>query len=113
MAPWQRLIRFEDESGEEHFGEPLIETAEELQSLLDAGKLGARLLTGDGPFSLSATQQERKVKKLLGVLRPTDVPIIKCIGLNYMKHSKSASWTSTWTWTWTCGEGRCSSATHD
>lgn len=91
MTPWQRLIKFEDESGREHFGEPLIHNAEDLQSLLDTGKLSARIFTGGGPFSLSATDRECKVKKLLDVLQTTDVPIIKCIGLNYMKHSESMS----------------------
>lgn len=87
---WQRLIRFEDDAGRQHFGEPLIANADELQSLLESGSLKAKVLAGDGPFSLSATGEECKVKTLLGVLQPADVPIIKCIGLNYMKHSKSS-----------------------
>lgn len=88
---WQRLIRFEDESGQERFGEPLIGKSEELQAFLQSGTLSARALSGTGPFALSRTQEVYEVKRLLEILKVGDVPIIKCIGLNYMKHSKHIS----------------------
>lgn len=86
---WERLIRFEDESGQQRFGEPVIKDADELEALLGKGELFANEFKGSDPFTLEATGQKTKVAKLLGILEPTDVPIVKCVGLNYMKHSKS------------------------
>jgi len=85
---WERLIRFRNESGQQRFGEPIIKDADELEALLAKGELFANEFKGSGPFDLETTGQKTKVVKLLGILEPTDVPIIKCVGLNYMKHSK-------------------------
>lgn len=87
---WQRLIRFEDEYGEEVFGEPLIDGPEELYSLLDQGELYATVLLGDSLMTLEPTPCNVKVKVLKQLLKPADVPGIKCVGLNYAKHSKWA-----------------------
>lgn len=86
---FDRLIRFEDESGKVRFGEPQIDNAEELLPLLKSGKLLAQPFTGSSFFDLSLEDGNPvRVKGLLAVLRPSDVPIIKCIGLNYIAHSK-------------------------
>jgi hypothetical protein len=84
---WERLIRFVDEHGEVCFGEPIIEKATDLTDLLAKKELYALKLKGDDPFELSGPGEKTHVAKLLGVLDPSHVPIIKCIGLNYMKHS--------------------------
>ena len=89
MAGWQRLIRFEDSSGTVRFGEPLIEDAAQIQDVLRSGKLEATAFEGTSPFDLKPTGKTFTVKNLLGILKEEDVPIIKCIGLNYLKHSKS------------------------
>lgn len=86
---WQRLIRFTDVAGEEKYGEPIIDHADNLQALVERGLLSASVWTGHGPFGLQHTGEQCKVQKLLPVLTSADVPIIKCIGLNYAKHSKS------------------------
>jgi hypothetical protein len=86
---WERLIRFLDESGEERFGDPCLQDAEELQALCHRDELFAMEYQGDSPFSLTETGLKVKVKRVLGILNPSDVPIIKCVGLNYMKHSTS------------------------
>ncbi len=86
---WQRVIRFEDDTGTSHFGEPLIDKAEDLETLLEKGELFADVLEGDGPFDLTTKGSKKAVKKILGLFTPEDIPIVKCIGLNYMKHSKS------------------------
>jgi hypothetical protein len=87
--PFSRLIRFEDEEGKEHFGEPQIESSEDLSKLLESGQLFAEILEGSSPFGLSSpSTTSLSVKKILPVLRPADVPIIKCVGLNYTKHSE-------------------------
>ncbi|KAJ9647340.1 hypothetical protein H2199_002328 [Coniosporium tulheliwenetii] len=85
---WSRLIRFEDEDGKICFGEPDIQTSEELSAPED-GLLYAYELSGSSPFDLSPERGARKkVKSLQGILKPSDVPIIKCVGLNYIKHIK-------------------------
>ena len=38
------------------------------------------------PFALTGPGSKRPVNKILGILTPEDVPVIKCISLNYMKH---------------------------
>jgi hypothetical protein len=86
---WQRLIRFEDESGHERFRDPCIDHADDLYTSLQKKELLAHVYDGGGPFALSKTGEKWTVKRLLKVLEPTDVPIVKCIGLNYMKHSKN------------------------
>lgn len=85
---WSRLIRFVADEDNVSFGEPCIERAAELVEKLELGQLHAAELVGDNPFALSATGKQLHVKRLLGILTPADVPIIRCIGLNYMKHSK-------------------------
>lgn len=91
MASWQRLIRFVGDDDEVHYGEPIISSAAELIHLLDQGKLSAKELRGATPFDCTETGKELKVKSLLGPLLPANVPIIRCVGLNYMKHSKYSS----------------------
>lgn len=84
---WSRLIRFADEHGEVSFGEPIIQNATDLTALLAKKELYAMKFQGEDPFELSGPGEKTQVAKLLGVLNPSDVPIIKCIGLNYIKHS--------------------------
>lgn len=84
---WQRLVRFEDEAGRPAWGEPLVESADNVNDLLDKGELEVKVLTGNGPFDLQLTSQKTRATKLLPLLYPSDVPILKCIGLNYTAHS--------------------------
>lgn len=87
MALWKRLIRFKDVSGAIRFGEPDVSDASQVQELLEQGKLEATGFDGSDPFDLRPTVQKYAVKELLGILEPENVPLVKCIGLNYMKHS--------------------------
>ncbi|KAL2216633.1 fumarylacetoacetate hydrolase [Thermoascus aurantiacus ATCC 26904] len=87
MSSWSRLIRFVDDEGQTRFGEPDISDVTQLVPLASDGKLYANELVGDDPFSLTAGSNRLHVKELLGILTPSDVPIIRCVGLNYMKHS--------------------------
>lgn len=84
---WSRLIRFLTDEGKEAFGEPDIQSAEELLEKLQKKELYATEFVGSQLFDLSLSTKGVHVKQLLEILRPTDVPIIRCIGLNYMKHS--------------------------
>lgn len=95
MSTWNRLIRFVDDNGREAFGEPAISDASELPELLAKNELWATEYKG--PSAVSATEKGEKihVKALLELFRPDDVPIIRCIGLNYKEHSESALSVST------------------
>ncbi|KAL2013189.1 hypothetical protein VTN00DRAFT_714 [Thermoascus crustaceus] len=93
MSAWSRLIRFVDDEGQTRFGEPDISDVTELVQLGSDGKLYATELLGDDPFSLTAGSKRLHVKELLGILTPSDVPIVRCVGLNYMKHIKEGGRT--------------------
>jgi hypothetical protein len=87
---WSRLIRFVDDAGRTTFGDPCIDKAEDLITLLQRRELHAIVLTGSDPFALSRTDDKTRVARLLGVLGEEDVAVFKCIGLNYVKHSMFA-----------------------
>lgn len=96
---WTRLIRFEATDGRILRGEPNHafhdnETDEfDLGKISEADQLQARVITGEDIFNTTGntivTDEVVTVKRLLGPLRQADVPIIRCVGLNYAKHSKS------------------------
>ncbi|KAI6083030.1 fumarylacetoacetate hydrolase [Hypoxylon rubiginosum] len=83
---WVRLIRFVDENGQEHYGDACIEKDSELAEKLKAGNLYAIKLEGEPPFGRVTKGERVQVKSLLDILKPEDVPIVRCIGLNYIKH---------------------------
>ena len=75
-----------------HAGEPVVQSdADDVGKLAEAGKLQARIIDGD-IFSPSAkiSGDAVQVRKLLGPLTYEQVPIIRCVGLNYMLHIKEA-----------------------
>jgi 2-keto-4-pentenoate hydratase/2-oxohepta-3-ene-1,7-dioic acid hydratase in catechol pathway len=87
MAPvWTRLIRFVGADNNIYQGEPIITSPEiTVDKLLDEDSLEAKIITGDDVFSSEAVVTDKiiKVTKLLAPLSKEQVPIIKCIGLNY------------------------------
>lgn len=86
---FSRLIHFESDDGNSFYGEPEIDNVAQLQERLDSNNLFARPLTGSSIFNLSGSPEgssSKRVTKLLGVLLPADVPLIKCVGLNYITH---------------------------
>lgn len=88
-ASWKRLIRFRGEDGAEHYGEPQLENAQNLMSKLETG-LEAEILEGISPFEVKSTGKIVKVKEILHLLKPKDVPTVRCIGLNYKTHIAEA-----------------------
>jgi hypothetical protein len=88
---WQRLIKFRSPRGTVHYGDPIISSAEQLLERLEAKTLKAKLLEGASFVDLTLTGEEAEVTELIGPLTPNDVPMVKCIGLNYMKHSESTT----------------------
>ncbi|KAH7084101.1 hypothetical protein FB567DRAFT_445525 [Paraphoma chrysanthemicola] len=85
--PYSALIRFRNLEDKERFGEPQIQHAEELHLLLANQALFAVILNGSGPCDITRrTDIWDQVAELLSVLQAKSVPIIKCVGLNYIKH---------------------------
>ncbi|KAH6689898.1 hypothetical protein F5X68DRAFT_254596, partial [Plectosphaerella plurivora] len=86
---WQRLVRYlpaDNLNGPARYGEPIVETGEVLEDLAIAGSLRVKVLEGATPWEAKANGETEKVGRLLGPLTPEDVPIIRCIGLNYKTH---------------------------
>lgn len=94
MSPvWNRLIRFVAADSKIYFGEPVIADATvTVDKLLENGALEAKVIKGD-IFAEDAIISDEVVKvvQLLGPLTVEQVPIIKCVGLNYKTHSKLAN----------------------
>lgn len=89
MTAWNRLIRFVAKDGKIYRGEPIVSNSDyDVGKQFAEGKvIKAKVVTGDNIFTnAKVTDEVLEVEKLLGPLTPQDVPIIKCVGLNYMKH---------------------------
>ncbi|KAH7121793.1 hypothetical protein B0J13DRAFT_648591 [Dactylonectria estremocensis] len=90
---WSRLIRFVDDSGNETFGEPIIKDDQEFADRLAQNDLWAVEYKGNSPTAALSKGEKVHVKAIRDILRPADVPIIRCIGLNYIKHIKEGGRT--------------------
>lgn len=90
VTAWDRLVRYVSaKDGKIRYGEPIVsEEKPDIDALAQSGSLKVKILEGTGPFEAKATGEEDSVKQLLGPLTPEDVPIVRCIGLNYKTHSK-------------------------
>ncbi|KAK2047186.1 hypothetical protein LZ31DRAFT_539833 [Colletotrichum somersetense] len=91
---WNRLIRFVDDNGVEHFGEPQIQDESEFATLLEKGDLWAVVYDGTSPVAHLVKGERVHVKELKPLLTLEDVPIIRCIGLNYVKHIREGGRTA-------------------
>ncbi|RMJ22007.1 Fumarylacetoacetate FAA hydrolase family [Aspergillus sp. HF37] len=93
MAPnWQRLIRFiAEEDGNTHLGEVDHAQCPDIGlASLNGEKVKARLVTGS-VFDGTVTDTMLHVAHLLPPIGMEDVPIIRCLGLNYRDHAKEAN----------------------
>lgn len=93
LIAWDRLIRYiSAKDGRERFGQPVLDdpaaTDNDVAALARKGALAVEVYEGDDALSAQPTQETDQVKTLLGPLRPQDVPIVRCIGLNYKTHIK-------------------------
>jgi hypothetical protein len=96
MAPltaWDRLVRYVSaRDGKTRYGEPIVSDSNpDIDQLAQDGKLEVKILEGPNPIEAKPTGEKDTVKQLLGPLTPKDVPIIRCVGLNYKTHSKCPS----------------------
>jgi hypothetical protein len=87
---WSRLIRFVN-NGTTYYGDAVFPAAanpDDVALLAQEGKLRARVIYSN-PLSteMILSDKELRVDRLLSPLTASQVPIIRCIGLNYMKHS--------------------------
>ena len=92
MPVWSRLIRFESTDGRLLRGEPILPSLDfDVGSTIEATKLQAKVIEGQDIYDTTGktkvTDEIVTVKKLLGPLAQEDVPIVRCIGLNFLKHS--------------------------
>jgi hypothetical protein len=93
MVVWNRLIRFIATDGRVLRGQPILPMEDfDLGFTTAETKLKAKVITGDDPYDTTGKTQVTEeivvVKQLLGPLAQEDVPILRCVGLNYAKHSK-------------------------
>jgi hypothetical protein len=87
------LIRFEATEGRILYGEPILPSDDyDLGQATVEDRLTAKIINGEDMFSEAGdtyvSDDIVTIKKVLGPLTPTDVPILRCIGLNYAKHSR-------------------------
>jgi hypothetical protein len=97
MAPnWDRLIRFIATDGRELRGQPILPSADfDVGTTTEETGLKAKVIDVKNndifDSATKVTDEEVTVKKLLGPVTVDEVPIIRCIGLNFIKHSKFTS----------------------
>lgn len=89
---WKRLIRFVSTDGRLIRGEPILPSEDfDIGNTSESTKLQAKIIEGDNIYDKTrVTEEIATVKKLLGPLSPEEVPILRCVGLNYAKHIKEA-----------------------
>lgn len=91
--PWKRLIRFITTDGRTVRGEPILPTpTTDLGFITESDNLQARVIEGDDLYDTTGktrvTDEIVSVKTILGPLTQADVPILRCVGLNYAKHGE-------------------------
>ncbi|KAI9253762.1 hypothetical protein BDA99DRAFT_518918 [Phascolomyces articulosus] len=83
---WTHLIRFVDEVGNTHYGQPILNNGSQLTgSDITDGQLKAYLIEGDVFGTHRVTSTVVSVKKVLAPILP---PFYRGIGLNYRRHAE-------------------------
>jgi 2-keto-4-pentenoate hydratase/2-oxohepta-3-ene-1,7-dioic acid hydratase in catechol pathway len=95
---WERLIRFIATDGRTLRGEPILHLPDlDLGNVTESTGLKAKVISGDDIYSTmgscKVTDEVVTVKTIIGPLIPSDVPILRCVGLNYAKHIREAKRT--------------------
>ena len=94
---WERLIRFVATDGRILRGQPILPSPNyDLGNHKEEDGLKANVIVGKDIFNTDGvtkvTDEVITVKQILGPLAAEDVPILRCIGLNYAGHSKWMSY---------------------
>jgi hypothetical protein len=90
-SKWSHLIRFVN-GGTEYFGDAIIpngKSADDIVELTSSGQLHARVIFDDPLTDGRVNTKELLVEEPLSPLKKEQVPVIRCFGLNYVKHSMS------------------------
>lgn len=92
MVVWDRLIRFVAIDGRVLRGQPILPNPNfDVGKTTAETKLQAKVITGHDIYDTTGktkiSEEIVTVKQLLGPLAQEDVPILRCVGLNYAKHS--------------------------
>ncbi|KAF2086372.1 fumarylacetoacetate hydrolase [Saccharata proteae CBS 121410] len=93
MAPnWTHLIRFvAREDGQTHLGQVDAKACPDVGlAMFEKKPLQARLISGTA-FDGVVTERTMGVERLLSPLSMEEVPLIRCLGLNYRDHAKEAN----------------------
>lgn len=93
---WQRLIRFVATDGLIYRGEPILPATDfDIGTTTDSTGLRAKVIEGadiyDATGKTRVTDTVVTVQQLLGPLGQGEVDILRCVGLNYTKHSESVA----------------------
>ncbi|CAI2176602.1 4178_t:CDS:2 [Funneliformis geosporum] len=90
QTEWSRLIRFIGDDDKVYSGQPIVDLNGSLPPILElkANIIQGNVLTEE---RIDITDKIINVKKLLTPLAPSQIPIIRCIGLNYKEHAKETS----------------------
>jgi len=90
LIAWDRLVRYVSASdGTVKYGQPILDSPDvDVAALAKEGKLEVYVAEGSNPLAAQPGSLKDQVKSLLGPFRVEDVPIIRCIGLNYKTHIK-------------------------
>ncbi|KAJ5095290.1 hypothetical protein N7532_007581 [Penicillium argentinense] len=96
--PWKRLIRFVATDGRTLRGEPILPTpTTDLGFITEEDSLQARVIEGEDIYDTTGqtrvTDEIVTVRTILGPLAQGDVPVLRCVGLNYARHIKEAGRT--------------------
>lgn len=100
MVVWNRLIRFVATDGRVLRGEPILTSPNfDLGKTTEQDRLHAKVIKGTDIVSskgdVRVTDEVVTVKKLLGPLAQEEVPILRCVGLNYAGHGINPSLNDT------------------
>ncbi|KAL2110140.1 hypothetical protein VUR80DRAFT_1584 [Thermomyces stellatus] len=89
---WTHLVRFlAKEDGQVHLGQIDAKRFPDVGLALERGEsVSARLVTGD-VFDGVVTDKSLTISQLLCPLTTDQVPVIRCLGLNYRDHAKEAN----------------------
>ncbi|KAL3475748.1 hypothetical protein BJX99DRAFT_270992 [Aspergillus californicus] len=94
LVTWEKLIRFVAEDGRILRGEPILPHPDFDLGDTSEGQLEAKVIKGHDIYDTTGgtyvSDEVVTVKTLLGPLAQDDVPIIRCVGLNYAKHVREA-----------------------
>lgn len=91
LVSWDRLVRYiSAEESKVKYGVPILsDPNDDVGKLASKGQLKVKVCKENDALSAIPTELVETVKTLLGPLDAREVPIIRCIGLNYKTHSKS------------------------